>query len=424
MERSADSAIAPATLWRHRDFMKLWIGETISLFGSQFTFLALPLIAAITLRASPAEMGILSAVETAPFLLIGLFAGVWVDRRRKRPLLIAGDLGRAILLATIPLAALAGLLTIIQLYVVGFLVGICTVFFDVAYQSYLPALVGRDQLVEGNSKLEVSRSTAQLTGPGIAGVVIQVLTAPIAIFLDVLSFLLSGLFIGTIRRAEPVPRNGGHASMLAEIREGLGVVFGNPYLRAIAGCTATSNFFGNVVGALFILYATRDLGLTPAAIGIAMGLGNVGGLAGALLAGRLANRVGIGPIIIGSILLTSLGGLPLIIATPSTAIVMLVVSGLIIGLGNTIYNINQVSLRQAIVAQRLQGRLNATMRFLVWGTLPLGGLVGGVLGQFLGLWPAITIGICGGMLSFLWVLASPVRGLRRIPEPEVADALA
>lgn len=417
----AHSEIAPAALWRHRDFMKLWVAETISLFGSQFTMLALPLIAAITLQATPTEMGVLSAVETAPFLLIGLFAGVWVDRRRKRPILIAGDIGRALLLISIPLAAIAGMLSIYQLYVVGFLVGICTVFFDVAYQSYLPVLVNRDQLVEGNSKLEVSRSTAQLTGPGLAGLLIQVFTAPIAIFLDVLSFIISALCLGLIRRTEPAPSQSTRAPMIAEIREGLGVVFGNRYLRAIAGCTATSNFFGAAGGALLILFATRDLNLTPAAIGIAFGLGNIGGLGGALLAGRLAARIGVGRIIIGAILIGGIGGLPIVFATPTTAIPALIFSSFFMGMGSTVYNINQLSLRQAIVPHRLMGRMNATMRFLVWGTLPLGGLLGGVLGELLGLRAAMIVGGFGGLLSFLWVLASPVRTLTRIPEPDSAS---
>lgn len=417
----AHSEIAPATLWRHRDFMKLWVAETISLFGSQFTMLALPLIAAITLQATPTEMGVLSAVETAPFLLIGLFAGVWVDRRRKRPILIAGDIGRALLLISIPLAAIAGMLSIYQLYVVGFLVGICTVFFDVAYQSYLPVLVNRDQLVEGNSKLEVSRSTAQLTGPGLAGLLIQALTAPIAIFLDVLSFIISALCLGLIRPTEPPTAQSTRAPMIAEIREGLGVVFGNRYLRAIAGCTATSNFFGAAGGALLILFATRDLNLTPAAIGIAFGLGNIGGLGGALVAGRLATRIGVGRIIIGAILIGGIGGLPIVFATPTTAIPALIFSSFFMGMGGTIYNINQLSLRQAIVPHRLMGRMNATMRFLVWGTLPLGGLLGGVLGELLGLRAAMIVGGFGGLLSFLWVLASPVRTLTHIPEPDSAS---
>ncbi len=404
------------TLWRHHDFMKFWVAQSVSVFGSQFSGLALPIIAALTLRASPGEMGILTAVETAPFLLIGLFAGVWVDRIPRRPILIAGDLGRTAVLAVIVLLALARVLRMPHLYITGFLFGLLTVFFDVAYQAYLPVLVSRERLVEGNSKLEASRSTAQLTGPGVAGAVIQALSAPVAIALDAISFLFSGMLIGTIRTPEDPPARTARASMWAEIREGLGIVFGNRLLRSIAGCTGTSNFFTSAFFALYILFATRQLGLTPAALGLIFSLGNVAGLIGALTAGRAASRFGVGPTIVWSSFVSGLGLLPVVLATPTTALPLLLVGGAVAALGVPVYNINQVSLRQAITALRLQGRMNATMRFLVWGTMPLGGLAGGALGELLGLRPAMTVAAVGGLLAFLWVLASPVRVLRAIPE--------
>ncbi len=419
MPDSPGEGAAPTTLWRHPDFLRLWIGQTISLFGSRFSGLALPLIAALTLRASPGEMGILSAVGTAPFLLIGLVAGVWVDRLRRRPVLIVGDLGRALLMGVISLAAFSGVLRMPHLYVVGFFVGVLTVFFDVAYQSYLPALVSRQHLVEGNSKLETSRSIAQMTGPGIAGVVIQVISAPLAIALDAISFLISALFLGLIRRQEERPERV-RAPMLAEVREGLAVVFGNPLLRAIAGCTATGNFFGMAIGAIYILFATRDLGLAPAVIGLVFSVSSVGALGGALLAGRLATRFGTGRVIIGASLLAGLGNVGIAFATPALAVPLLILGGLVLTASSPIYNINQVSLRQAITPQRLQGRMNATMRFVVWGTMPLGGLVGGALGEVLGLRPAIALATAGGLTAFLWLLRSPVRTLVRIPEPAAA----
>ncbi len=407
-----DPAPQRPTLWRHPDFLKLWIGQTISVFGSQFTALALPLIAVVTLRATPADMGVLTAMQTAPFLLIGLFTGVWVDRLRRRPVLIAGDLGRAALLGLVPILALTGALRMTHLYVLSLLYGVLTVFFDVAYQAYLPSLVDRAQLVEGNTKLEASRSTAQVAGPGIAGVAIQALSAPLAIALDAVSFVISALFIGLIRCPEAVPHRA-QSAMLAEVREGLGVVFGDPYLRAIAGCTGTSNFFGAALWSILILYATRELQLTPAAIGLIFSVANVGALAGAVMAGAAARRFGIGRVIVGGALLIGLGGLPIALATPRTAFVVLAFGWMIATLGSPIYNINQVSLRQAIVPTHLQGRLNATMRFLVWGTMPLGGLLGGFLGQALGLRPAIGIAAAGGVTAFLWVLRSPVRHRRR-----------
>lgn len=216
----AQEAAPRPTLWRYPDFVLLWTAQTISVFGSQFTSLALPLIAAVTLKATPAQMGLLSAAGTAPFLLIGLFAGAWVDRRRRRPVLIWGDVGRAVLLGAIPLAALAGALSMPLFYVVGFLVGVLTVFFDVAYQAYLPSLVRCEQLVEGNSKLEASRSVAHVAGPGMAGAVIQALSAPVAIALDAASFLVSGALLTFIRRPEDSPETR-RATLLAEVREGL-----------------------------------------------------------------------------------------------------------------------------------------------------------------------------------------------------------
>ncbi|MDR7491712.1 MAG: MFS transporter [Armatimonadota bacterium] len=405
-------------MWRHGDFMRLWVAQTISVFGSGFTQLALPLIAATTLQATPAQMGILGAAEFAPFLLVGLVAGVWVDRVRRRPVLVAGDVARAALLLTIPAAAVAGALGMGQLYVVGFLVGVCTVFFDVAYQAYLPSLVDRRQLVEGNSKLEATRSLAQIASPGIAGVVIEVLTAPFALVLDALSYLVSGGLLARIRRPEDPPDPANRRPVLTEIREGLAVVVGHRLLRAIAATTGTSNFFSSAVGALFILYATRVLGLSPATLGLIFGVGNTGGLVGATLAGRLARRFGVGPTIVGSAALFGAYFLPLLVATPATAAPLLVAGGFVGSAGGLIYNVNQVSLRQAIVPQRLQGRLNATMRFLVWGTIPLGSLVGGALGEGLGLRAAVLVGVLGSLTPFLWVLGSPVRTLRQVPEPD------
>ncbi|MFI5255605.1 MAG: MFS transporter, partial [Candidatus Limnocylindrales bacterium] len=241
---------APApSLWRHPDFLKLWTADTVSQLGSQVSQLAIPFVAIVVLQASALQIGVLQAVDTLPFLLIGLPAGVWVDRMRRRPVLIVGDLGRAIVLAWVPIAHVLGILAIWQLYVVGFLMGILTVFFDVAYQSYLPALVERDQLIDGNAKLQISASGAQVAGPPIAGVVIGALTAPIAVLLDALSFLGSAIFIFSIRRHEPAPEarldaTGKRTSMLSDMREGLRYVLGHRLLRNIAACTGISNLFG------------------------------------------------------------------------------------------------------------------------------------------------------------------------------------
>ncbi|HEY8291581.1 MAG TPA: MFS transporter, partial [Thermomicrobiales bacterium] len=410
-------------LWRHANFLRLWTGQTISQFGSQITLLALPLAAALTLHATPAEMGILSAAETAPFLLVGLFAGVWVDRLHRRPILLITDFARGVLLLAIPLAALLGALTIGLLYAVAFLVGILTVFFDVAYQSFLPALVGRAQLVEGNSKLEVSRSAAQIAGPGAAGGLVQLVTAPIAIVVDAASFFISALFLVFVRVPEPAPapRIAGR-SIWREIGEGLRVVVHNPLLRAIAGSTATSNLGGNIAQAILILYLTRPLGLGAGVIGVIFATGSVGFLCAALLAERIAGRFGLGPAIVGSIAVGALGALLIPIAQRPAgfAIPLLIASQFILGGSGTVYNINQVSLRQAITPDHLLGRMNATMRFIVWGTLPIGALIGGVLGGAIGLRPTLIVGAVIQSGAFLWTYFSPVRALRE--QPEEADA--
>jgi MFS family permease len=403
------------TLWRHRDFMLLWIGQSVSIFGNQFTGLALPIIAVVSLQATESQMGILGAAGTAAFPLIGLFVGVWVDRHRRRPILIGGDLGRGVVVAAIAILAFAGLLEITHLYVLGFLTGVLTVFFDIAYQAYLPSLVEREQLVEGNSKLETTNSLSQVAGPSAAGVIIRTLGAAWAMVFDALSFVFSAAMMFGIRKEEPVADPAARKSMWAEAREGLSVVFGDRRLWSIAGCTATANLFGSAFFALYVLFAVRELGLDAVGLGAIFGLGSLGGLAGAVLAGRIAKRIGVGSTILLGIVA---GGVPLagvLFATPGSAFFILVAAQFATAFGVLLYNINQVSLRQGLVPVRLQGRLNATMRFLVWGTIPVGSLLGGLLGTILGLRPAMAIGVVGGSLAFLWILFSPVRAIRTMP---------
>jgi MFS family permease len=409
-------------LWRHRDFLKLWSAETVSQFGTQVSLLAIPFVAVLVLDATTFEVAALGVVDFLPFLLFTLPAGVWVDRLRRRPILIAGDFGRAALLATIPLAYVLDVLTLAQLYVVGFLVGICTVFFDVAYQSYLPSLVEREQIIEGNSKLEISRSAAQIGGPGFAGLLVQAITAPYAILVDALSFLGSGLFFVRIRKHEERPSvasaDGRRASLWSELRQGLRFVLGNPNLRAQAGCTATSNFFSNVSFAVLIVFLVRRLGLSAGVIGLSLSLGSVGSLIAAFTAMRISGRFGIGPTSI--VMAVLFGPATLLIAFApegNAAIPFLVSAQLVIGFTVVVYNIVQVSYRQAICPPQLQGRMNSVMRFLVWGTIPLGGLVGGVLGSTIGLRETLAVGAVGGGLAFLWLVLSPQRQLREMPEP-------
>jgi MFS family permease len=411
-------------LWRHPDFLKLWSAETVSQFGTQVSLLAIPLAAVIVLDATAFQVAALGTVEFLPFLLFTLPAGVWVDRLPRRPILVVGDFGRAFLLASIPLAYLTGHLTLAQLYLVGFATGICTVFFDVAYQSYLPSLVEREQIIDGNSKLEISRSAAQIGGPGLGGVLVQLLTAPYAILADAVSFIGSGAFIFSIRKQEEwrttqaATAQAEKSGIWGELKEGLSFVLDNRNLRAQAGCTATSNFFSQFTFAIIIVFLVRTLGLSAGVIGLAFSLGSVGALLAALTATRISGRFGIGPTTMVSIAL--FGPSVLLIAfapTGNSAIPFLVLAQLVIGFSVVVYNIVQVSYRQAICPPRLQGRMNSVMRFIVWGTIPLGTLTGGALASSIGLRQTMVIGAIGGSLAVLWIVFSPQRHLREMPEP-------
>ena len=410
------------SLLRHPDFLKLWTAETISVFGSAITQLALPIIAATTLDVTPFEFGLLTTIEFLPFILFSLPAGVWVDRLRRRPILIAGDIGRAIAIASIPVAFAFDALTIWQLYIVGFVSGILTVFFDVAYQSYLPSVVDRDQLVEGNSKLEITRSASQILGPGLAGILIGVLKAPFAMLLDSVSYVISAIFVFFIRRPEPPvvahdeEAHGPKPSMRQEIAVGLRYVTGHRWLRNVAATTGISNFFGNVINAILILYLVDERGLGPEAIGFAFSVASVGFLIGAFTTNRITNRLGVGRMLVLSSVGFSLSNLPIAFAPDELIWPALALSGFVGGFCSTAWNINQVSLRQAITPPRMQGKMNATMRFIVWGTIPLGAILGGALGSVIGLHQTIIIGALGGLIAFIPVTLSSVRHIVTMPD--------
>ena len=434
------------SLWHHPNFLKLWASETISQFGTQFSGLAIPFTAYLltanqSLAVASAEFGILNAFGLLAFPLFALFIGVYVDRHRKRRIMVAANIGRGISLALIPLAAVTGTLYSLGLpllYVVSFLIGLLTVFFDISYQAILPFLVDRQALVEGNSKLEASRSSAQVVGPGIAGALLQIVgvaRAPLVIAIDALSYLASASFLARLRGEDVIkqPTTG----ILHDLREGLAVVLKDSRLRSIAGSTSTSNLFGSALFPVFFLYMVRELGFTAGLIGVIFAIASIGALVGVVLSSKLAFRFGVGPVIVGSILASGLGVSTYFFAGPSLSFtvfktgslwllgsiqldmngLIIMIGGFIGAFGGVVYNINQVSLRQAIVPLRLQGRMNASMRWIVWGTLPVGALMGGILGSILGLKLAIGIAVVGGSLAFLWILLSPVRSLRKVPEP-------
>ena len=432
---AAETPPSRSRLVRDPGFLRLWAAETISHFGSSVTGLALPFVAITLLHATPLQVAILNLADFLPFLLIGLIAGVLVDRFPRRAILIGGDLGRALLIATIPLAYIAGFLTLAQLMLVGFAIGVLTVFFDVAYQAYLPSLIRREDLVEGNSKLELSRSGAGLLGPGLAGLLIDLLRAPVAMLIDALSFALSALLLLSIR--ERTPEQNLHAgeqstessavtprgSMRTEIAEGLRFVFGHPALRTIGSATATSNLFSSISGAAFMIFAINELKMSPALIGLAFSLGSLGGLTAALIAEPLSKRFGVGRVIV---LTVAIGGpfeAAIAFASPGADllnVILVALVGFTMGGGGTIYNINQVSLRQALTPAAMAGRMNATMRWFVWGTIPIGSLIGGIIGETLGLRAAILVGGIGATLAFVPLLFGPVWRIKVMPTTEEA----
>jgi MFS family permease len=397
--------------------MRLWSAQTISQFGSQVTLLALPLAAIVVLDASAFEVAVLSAAEGAPWLLFSLPVGAWVDRVLRKPILVVADVGRALVLLSVPLAYALDALTIWQLYGVGFAAGVLTVFFDVAYQSYLPSLVERTQLEEGNSKLEVSRSGAQLAGPGVAGALVDLVTAPVAILADALSFLASAAWLSRIEREERLEARGVERTRLAaEILEGLRFVARNPYLRPSMVYVAAFNFFTNVIFAIFLVYAVRRLDLSPAVIGLVLAIGSIGFLVGAFLAPRISARLGVGTTMIGAAAVAGLALFLIPLAPPSNAIPFLIASGVIVDFAIVLYNVTGISLFQAITPDRLLGRMNASRRFVVWGVLPLGSLAGGALASTIGLRETLFVGAAGASLGFLPLLFSPLRSVERIGE--------
>jgi len=400
--------------------MKLWIGQTISEFGTPVSQIAIPWIAIKNLDESAFVVASLTTVQFLPFLIFTLPAGVWVDRVSRRMVLIVGDLGRAVLLATIPVAYAFDALTLGQLYAVAFLVGILTVFFDVAYQSYLPDLVARDQLVEGNSKLQVTVSAAQGAGPAIGGGLIQAFTAPYAIAVDAISFVFSGAFSGAVKKREDVHARteGARRSMWADLKEGLSYVLRHPYLRPQAMCTSISNFFGSMSFAILLVFAAREWGMSAGVVGIGLGLGSLGWLLGALFVRRLQARLGVGNTTLVACVLFGLPFLVIPFAPHSFPLPFLVVGIMIGGFGGVVYNVTQISLRQTITPERLQGRMNAVMRFIVWGALPLGSLVGGALASSIGLRDTLIVSGGGATFAILPIWFSPIRALREISDAE------
>jgi len=399
-------------LWRDGEFLKLWGGQSINELGSQVSQLALPTVAILLLGATPFQVGLLTACEFLAFPTLGLVAGVYADRLRRRPIMIACDLARMTALASVPIAYAFNALAMPQLYVVALVTGVGTVFFDVAYQSYLPALISRADLVEGNSKLQVSGSVAQMAGPALAGFLIQLFGAARAVAFDAASFLVSVLSLWWIRRPEPEPQPAselGRRGFWSEMWEGIRFVFGNPTIWKIAGSTSTSNLGSNIFQAVYLIFAYRVLHLSPGLIGVIFGVGAVGGLLGALSATWFARRLGLGPTLFVTIVAGGLSMALVPFAQLGFAIPLLLLSAFFGSITGPVYNINQVSLRQAITPDRVQGRMNATVRTVIWGTIPIGALIGGAIGSTWGLLPAMYAGIAVSIMAGGWILLGPIR---------------
>ncbi|MFG2864004.1 MFS transporter [Streptomyces sioyaensis] len=400
---------------RIRDFRLLLAGAAAGQLGAQVTLVALPLVAVLQLNAPAFQVGLLTAAETAAFLLVGLPAGAWVDRMRKLPLMIRADVVRAVAMASIPLAGVAGVLTMAQLYLVALVTGVATVFFDVAHQSYLPQLLPKDQLVSGNGALETVRSTAQVAGPGLGGGLVQLLGAALAIAADAAGYALSALFLWAIRRPEDRPRPVPGASLRKDIGEGLRFVFGHSLLRVIAFTTGLGNFFTATLMATQSVFLVRVLGLAPGVVGLVLSASALGGLAGALCAGRLAARLGQARLIWLSALVTGPFAVLWPLSGRGAGAVLFAIGSGVVFFGAVVYNVAQVSFRQALCPPRLLGRMNATLRFLMWGTLPLGALAGGALADAFGARTALAWCAAGFLAVPLPLLLSPLRRMRDLP---------
>ena len=410
-----EAAVRP--VFRERRFLWLWGGQTISQFGEQFSGLAIPVLAVVLLHAEAWQLGVLNAASTAAFLIVGLPAGAWIDRMLKRKVMIASDLLRAVALAAIPVLWWLGVLQVWHLVIVAVLVGVGSVFFDVSYQSYIPFIVEPRQVGDANAKLEASFQVARIGGPAIAGALLTVMAAPLLLLADAISYLVSALAVSRVRdrevRADPTERLG----LVREIAEGIRFVARQPLIRRIVGTTAFSNFFGTMVTLLLPLLLLRTLQLGPEGLGLVLAVGSVGGLLGAMATPHLARWLGEGTVIPLSAIASAIfyAVIPLAVLLPHLSLPILIVALFWQSFMVLVYNISQVSLRQRLCPPRLLGRMNASIRFVVWGVIPIASLIAGFLGTQLGVVPTMWIGVVGASVGCVFVVFSPLFGMRTLP---------
>ena len=404
-----------SSLWSHRDFMKLWAGDTVSVFGSQLVLFALPLIAVSLLDADALQMGLLATLESAAFLLISLPAGAWIDRLPKKIVIVSGDIVRAAILLTIPLGWTLGTLSMLQLYLVAAGIGIVTVFFDIANQSYLPELVDGESIGDGNGKLQASQQTAGVVGPTLASGLVAAIGAPLTVGLTSICMGLSSLFVSSIRHRDVPPEPATRTGFVSEIRDGLGFVLGHQLLRRITACTGLTNFASSGIFALLVLFILTTLGLSQVQLGVIMSASAIGGILGALSATSVQTRLGEGTSISVSAMFGGLSFFGMPLATVLPAFPTMLVASLVTGWAVVVYNIAQVSFRQRLCPKPLLGRMNASIRFLVWGPMPLGSLLAGFLGDRLGVSTTIWILATCSLAASIPVLASPLLRMRTLP---------
>ena len=416
-------------LLRERDFRSFWIGQTISVFGDQITLLAIPIVAVLILNADPAAMGLLTAAGLLPHLLFSLPAGVWLDRvQQRRRLMILTDVARAAVIAVIPLAFLGNWLSLELLFVVTFLVGTLSVAFDISWLTLYSAVAKREQFVEANSLLSGSRSMSFIGGPAIGGILIQVLSAPVTLLLDAVSFLGSAFFLGRIRAVEPpIERDPG--SIRAQLTTGLSFIARDSIIRGILLSVGTVNFFNYCFAALFILYVTTQLGIEPGVLGLALGAGAVGSVIGAVIAGRVGRRLGVGRAYLLGLLLFPAPLILVPVASGPMEIVLplLFVSEFGSGLGVMILDINASAMIQSRTPNRIRGRSGGAFRFINMGIRPVGATVGGLLGAAFGVRETLFVVAVAQLLGALWLIGSPLLRLREMPvpadeEPAAAEA--
>jgi MFS family permease len=405
-------------LLRGADFRNLWAGQTVSLLGDQVTLIALPLTAVLVLDASAADMGYLMAAALIPHLLFSLPAGAWLERaKRRRALMIASDLARAVLLGSLSLAYTLDALTFAQLYGVAFLTGTLAVVFDISYMTVYVAVTRREDYVQANSLLNGSRAFSYIAGPGLGGILVQLLTAPATLLVDAASFLASAVFLARIRAPEP-PLEAPEGSMWTQVKEGMEFIARHSVLRPGLVSVATLNFFNFAFSAIFILYATRELGISAGTLGVVLGAGAAGGLLGAVVAGRLGRRIGLGPaFVVGMVLFPApLLLVPLADGPRWLVLAMLFTAEFLSGLGVMILDINVGAIMTALTPHRLRSRSTGAFRFVNYGIRPLGALFGGALGSAIGLRPTLLFTATAGLLGVLWLLPSPVLRLLELPE--------